>query len=209
MTTFRVLEGITPGPPTASANDSLPYTLGVEFTVSEPCTLTKIHIWQPSTGPISTADRTVGVWENTNGTNGDLMGTTELLSVSGSGWQTRTLTSPKSLVTGVRYVAGVFYPAGQYVATSNYFNSDIVSGPVTYLSNSNSFAGQMKFSTGSTFSFPGNTFNSANYWIDITVETGESLPLSGFVSHNGSEWVQAYGWAHNGANWVRATPAPL
>lgn len=169
ITTYRALSGLTP--PNGSSNDSDTYTLGVEFTVSAPCTLTQIHFWQPSSGTVSTATRTVGIWTNTSSTAGDLIGTTESLPVSGAGWQTKTFSTPKALVPGVVYTAGIFHPAGQYVSTSGFFSSTgVTSGPITYPSNSASMGGQMKFSTVTTeISFPGNTFNSSNYWIDLTV----------------------------------------
>lgn len=204
MPTYRVLQ--TETPPTASSNDPDPYTLGVEFVVSEACTLTQIHFWQPSSGTVSSVDRTVGVWENTNGTSGTLMGSTETLSVSGSGWQTKTLASPKTLAPGVVYVAGVFHPAGQYTATGAYFStSGVTSGPVTYVAQTASLAGQMKFSTVGSFSFPGNSFNATNYWIDITVDVQEVIVTnSKFVAHNGTEWVTTptKTWTHNGTAWI-------
>lgn len=204
MATYRVLALETP--PEASANDSTPIILGVEFTVSELCTLTEIRWWQPSTGTVSTLDRTVGLYTTTNGSSGTLVAGPESMPVAGSGWQTRVLDEPYDLVPGTVYTVAVHHSAGQYAATGGYFADDpAVAGPITFRDSTDAFVGNGKFAEGGSIAFPGVSFNSSNYWVDITVETQDAAPAR-FVVHDGDSWVPARGWAHSGTTWVETTP---
>lgn len=201
-------------PPTVAVGDTDACSLGVEFYVSEPAELTHIHFWQPATGSPSVVTRKVALYSTTTGLTGTQVVAPENLPVSGSGWQSHTLSSSFVLTPGTRYRAVVYHPGGQYVATSNYFSTGgpgygvglgvIYDSYLTLPSSTDALnSNQMSFIYGQPdIAFPTQTFNSGNYWIDITVK---KTALTGFVAHDGSEWVQAYGWAHNGTEWVQVS----
>ena len=74
-----------------------------------------------------------------------------------NGWQTLTFTGVK-LTKGLNYTAAVQLPAGHYAVTTNY------PWPAVGVSLTG-FAGTYKY--GSTVSFPSDSFNKANYFVDV------------------------------------------
>ncbi len=79
-----------------------------------------------------------------------------------SGWQTMNFPSAISVTAGTTYYASVTMNDGRYIATPNYFTSDITSGPLTAPA-----AGNGNYNTTGG-SFPSTiSGNSSNYWIDI------------------------------------------
>jgi hypothetical protein len=147
--------------------------MGVEFYVAADSSITKIHFWQPATNA-DTSTRTVGICTVSGGT----LIQSETLTVTGSGWQTKTLTNPVPVTAGVRYKAVVYHPAGRYVATSDYYSTgagstDLVAGTLTVPNQTNATApGQGTYNYATGVSFPASMYASTNYWVDVTVEAG-------------------------------------
>jgi len=66
------------------------------------------------------------------------------------------------------YVVSYFAPHGEYAFDANYFaNSGVTNGPLHALANSEDPGGNGVFHYGNTSSFPSQTFNAANYWVDV------------------------------------------
>ncbi len=57
-------------------------------------------------------------------------------------------------------------PTGFYSADSNYYASTLTNGPLTAPSSAAS-GGNGVYAYGSASSLPINTYNSANYWVDV------------------------------------------
>jgi hypothetical protein len=191
-------------PPPYAEGDSESYTLGVEFHVTAACTLTQIHFWQPETGGTSDT-RTVGAWSSSEWGTGDLL-TSQDYTPAGTGWQTITLTTPVSLAPGTTYVAGVQFPNGGYAATSYYFDGgqDVVNGPLVIPAIVNTAFGHQGLFTGSTgFNIPDDSFNSSNYWIDVTVEDSNPQPTlsPGVTVYDGTKWVNGEVKVWDGTQW--------
>jgi hypothetical protein len=83
-------------------------SVGVEFYVTVPATLTEIRWWQPTTGA-SVLNRTGALYlVSTTGQVSSIAAT----AVSGTGWQTLTFTTPVALTANTRYKAVVYHPGG-------------------------------------------------------------------------------------------------
>jgi hypothetical protein len=67
------------------------------------------------------------------------------------------------------YVASYHTTTGFYSVDTNYFSVDHASGILTAPASSTS-GGNGVFSYGAS-SFPTNTFNACNYWVDVIVLT--------------------------------------
>lgn len=166
-------------PPTAAVGDDSAITFGVEFTVSQSVALRQIGFFQATSNSPSTATRQVGLYSTTDGLTGTLLAGPFDLPVSGPGWTFHTLASPVTLNPGTVYRAAVLYPAGRWVQTVDFFatvgrstpSGNATAPPVaTALQNA-----QMSFTTGASLSFPTSTFDESNYWIDVVVDTPDSI----------------------------------
>jgi hypothetical protein len=179
VSTARAYAGVT-GPASAE-DDTSAVSLGLEFYTTANGTVTQIHFWQPATGG-STATRTVGIYAVSTGA---LVQASETLTVTGSGWQTKTLTTPVPITAFTRYKAVVYHPAGSYAATGAFYSTgpgaaNLVTGALIIPNNANSTLGQGTYNYATGISYPNGTFGSGNYWADVTVSTSGSASVTTF-----------------------------
>ena len=66
-----------------------------------------------------------------------------------------------TIPAGTTYVVSYHTNAGHYAVTSNGLSSAVTNGPLTALASGGVYA------YGSGNSFPRNTFNASNYWVDV------------------------------------------
>jgi hypothetical protein len=76
-----------------------------------------------------------------------------------------TFATPVSITAGTTYVAGYFAPAGHYSSTMNAFTSGFDNAPLHVVPNSTSANGVYAYSATSTF--PANSYQATNYWVDV------------------------------------------
>lgn len=104
-----------------------------------------------------------------------------------SGWQEVTFSSPQAVTANTTYVASVTMNDGRYIATTNYFTTNITNGPLTVPSSASS-GGNGVFST-TAGTFPTNGANTTNYWVDVSFigNQGSSPPVvNGVTPTDGS-----------------------
>ena len=175
-------------------------TSGISYTVAArdcPCTL-----WSPSITPVETASDDgnsveVGVSFQTDydgfitgirfykgagnigthighlwSSSGQLLGTVTFTGESNSGWQQANSSTPVPVSAGATYVASYLAPEGHYSADTGYFTASGVENPPLHAPNTPNGL----YAYGSGTSFPANTFNSTNYWVDVVFIPGESMP---------------------------------
>ena len=82
-----------------------------------------------------------------------------------SGWQEVSFSTPVSVTAGTTYIASVTMNDGRYIATNNYFTSEITNFPLRAPSSSSS-GGNGVFATNGG-DFPTSTSNASNYWVDV------------------------------------------
>jgi hypothetical protein len=103
---------------------------------------------------------------------GTLLASATSAMETASGWQTVMFTTPVTLTANTIYVAS-YHCSGLYSADNNYFTNSVVSGVLTAPSSASSGGnGVYVYGTGS--SFPTNTFNATNYWVDVIFTTAIS-----------------------------------
>src|SRR5262249_49104402 len=85
-----------------------------------------------------------------------------------SGWQQVNFATPVSIAANTTYIVSYFAPNGQYAFDANFFASTgITNGSLHALASSEDPGGNGVFKYGSSSSFPSQTFNAANYWVDL------------------------------------------
>jgi hypothetical protein len=146
----------TPG--TITAQDANSVELGVKFQVS---TAGKVLGFRFYKGPQNTGTHVGNLWSS----SGALLATATFTNESAFGWQQVYLSNPVTLNAGLTYVVS-YHTNGFYSVDSNYFATALTSGPLTAPTSAAS-GGNGVYAYGSSSSFPANTFNACNYWVDV------------------------------------------
>jgi VCBS repeat-containing protein len=154
-------------PAVVNTTDASAVELGVKFQTSTAGSVTGIRFYK---GSQDIGPHTGELWSST----GTLLATVTFTDESASGWQSAFFSNPVVLTPNVTYVAS-YHTSGHYSNTSNYFTTDVTSGPLTAQA-----AGNGLFGYSATTAFPTGTFASANFWVDVMFvpSTAEVPPVA-------------------------------
>jgi methionine-rich copper-binding protein CopC len=154
----NIFGNATPANP--SANDSNPVELGVKFRSEVAGTVTGLRFYK---GSGNTGTHVGHLWTST----GTLLATATFTGESATGWQQVTFSSPVSISANTTYVASYYAPNGGYALNAGYFlNGGADNAPLHALQDGvDGGNGVYRYGTGG--GFPGSTYNSANYWVDV------------------------------------------
>jgi hypothetical protein len=152
----------TPG--TVTVNDPNAVDLGIKFQASTNGTIAGIRFYK---GPQNTGTHIGDLWT----TSGNLLASATFTNETASGWQQVNFSSPVSITSGTTYIASYQTNVGEYSADNNYFANAVTNGPLTAPSSASS-GGNGVYAYGSSNLFPTNTFNAANYWVDVVFRPG-------------------------------------
>jgi hypothetical protein len=144
------------GAPTGAtdANDTSAVNLGLQFKASASGKVIGVRFYKYSD---NTGTHTGTLWSST----GTQLATGTFSNESASGWQELDFTTPVSITAGTTYVVSYHSNAGHYAVTGNGLASAVTNGPLTALASGGVYA----YGSGNTF--PKNTFNASNYWVDV------------------------------------------
>jgi hypothetical protein len=170
-------------PSSVTVNDPNAVELGVRFIASADGMITGLRFYK---GPENSGPHIADLWSS----NGTLLATATFSNETASGWQQVNFSSPVSITAGTTYIAS-YHTDGDYSADGGYFTNAVVSGDLTAPSSGNGV-----YAYGSTSSFPTNTFNASNYWVDVLYTKSNQQMVanndSGFaVNENGSITMSA------------------
>lgn len=135
--------------------------LGVKFRSSAAGYITGIRFYKILS---NTGTHTGSLWSS----SGTLLGTVTFTGETESGWQYAKFTNPILIAANTTYIASYFAPNGQYSATPAAFQTaGISNGNLTLLqSGVDGPNGLFKYGSGGVF--PDDSYNSTNYWVDVT-----------------------------------------
>jgi hypothetical protein len=157
-----------PGTPAVAEGD--PVELGVRFQPAVDGWITGIRFYK---GEGNTGTHTGSLWDST----GRRIKTGTFGNESASGWQTLTFNSPVKVDEGTTYVASYYAPSGNYAADSWWFTRDWTNGPLTGLrsaAGAGNGNGLFKYANGG--GFPNESFDAANYYVDVNFVVSSELP---------------------------------
>ncbi len=158
-----ILDVTTPTVP--DGGDASSVEVGVKFTASVNGSVTGVRFYKSSA---NIGTHIGSLWTS----NGTLLATGTFSGESATGWQTLTFSSPVGITVGSTYVAGYFAPSGHYTFSGAAFSSAVTNGPLTAVANGTSPNGVYSYTGTSTF--PSQSFNAANYWVDVLFQPGGS-----------------------------------
>ncbi len=150
--------------------------LGVKFTATNNGSITGIRFFKV---PDNTGTHTATLWSST----GTALATGTFTSEPTQGWAELHFSSPVPITAGTTYVASYHTSAWHYADSPNGLSSPVVNGPLTALANGGVYA------YGSSSTFPSNSVNAANYWVDVvyTTPSGVFTPtVTGVTPASGS-----------------------
>ncbi|GAA0485334.1 hypothetical protein Ade02nite_08800 [Paractinoplanes deccanensis] len=151
-------------PAVPSDSDTAAVEVGVKFRADTDGFVTGVRFYK---GTANTGTHVGHLWSAT-GTN---LGTVTFTGETASGWQTATFAAPIAISANTTYVASYYAPNGRYASDDGAFASaGADNAPLRALRDGEDGAnGVYRYGTGG--GFPTNTWQSANYWVDVVFDT--------------------------------------
>ncbi len=163
-------------PSVIDSSDGTPVELGVKFRVDTAGFVTALRFYKAAT---NVGTHVGHIWTS----SGASLGSATFTSETASGWQQVTFATPILLAANTTYIASYFAPSGHYSVDSNFFATKGADNPplhalATGVDGSN---GVFAYTTNSP-TFPSNSFNSSNYWVDVLFSPLQPHGLSGNIA---------------------------
>ena len=144
--------------------------LGVKFKSDVAGIITGIRFYK---AVANTGAHTGNLWTIT----GTLLAKATFSNETASGWQQALFTTPVVIVSNTVYVASYHADNGHYSCDLNYFTGKgMDNSPLHALANG-VVGGNGVYAYGTSSVFPNQTWNAANYWVDVVFQPVQSAPL--------------------------------
>ena len=152
----------TPARITDSDNGAV--ELGVKFKSGIDGEVSSLYFYK---GPQNDGPHIGKLWT----TSGDVLVSVAFGSETAQGWQRVDLDRPLQIGAGETYIASYHAPEGHFSVDEGFFNQPAVNGPLTGITS--------LYAYGGPGSFPVSTYNSRNYWVDLTLEATKATHTGG------------------------------
>ena len=147
-------------------NESSSIEVGLRFQSDASGFITGFRFYK---GLENTGNHVGSLWTNT----GTLLARATFASETASGWQQVDLPTPVAITANTPYVVSYHANTGHYAATAGYFAVGFDNSPLHALRDGlNGSNGLYRYNTIS--SFPYDSYNSTNYWVDVVFSTTAS-----------------------------------
>jgi hypothetical protein len=169
-TGFYSLFSTSTVPGTVTVNDANPVELGVKFSAAAAGKIIGMRFYK---GPQNTGAHTAELWNPT----GSLLASATFPNETASGWQTVIFANPVAIAANTTYTAS-YHGNGNYSADGNFFAGVYTNGPLSAPASA-AAGGNGVYAYSNSVSFPSNTYNAQNYWVDVlfTPAAGASAPV--------------------------------
>jgi hypothetical protein len=142
-------------PAVADVGPDASVELGVRFRADADGHVTGIRFYKSVS---NTGTHIANLWSST----GTLLATATFTNETPSGWQQVDFPTPIAVTANTTYVASYHTDGGHYSATPNHFGDLGLDNAPLHVPVS---GGVYAYGTQSVF--PSNTYNGANYWVDV------------------------------------------
>ena len=139
--------------------------LGVKFRSDVNGKIAGIRFYKAAA---NTGTHVGNLWSST----GTKLATATFSGETRSGWQQVNFSTPVAITSNTVYVASYHPQGGHYSCDQNYFSSRGVDKPPLHAPANGVSAGSGVYAYGSTSAFPTQTWNAANYWVDVVFAPG-------------------------------------
>ncbi|HKN97898.1 MAG TPA: DUF4082 domain-containing protein [Pseudonocardiaceae bacterium] len=152
-------------PAIADSGDASAVTVGTKVRFDSRGEVTGIRFYK---GPNNTGTHTGSLYSSA----GTLLASGTFTNETASGWQTLNFASPVNVNANTTYVVAYFAPNGHYSATPGYFANNTATYNQLHAIADGVDGGNGVYSYGATRTFPANTYNANNYWVDVLWQPG-------------------------------------
>ncbi|MDF2388987.1 DUF4082 domain-containing protein, partial [Nostoc ellipsosporum NOK] len=150
-------------PTNPSISDPNAVELGVKFRSDIDGFITGVRFYK---GSGNTGTHIGNLWSS----DGTQLATATFSNETASGWQQVNFSSPVAISANTVYVASYHTSVGNYAADSGFFAGAGVDNPPLHLLRDGESGGNGVYNYGAS-SFPNNTFQASNYWVDVVFVT--------------------------------------
>lgn len=168
---FTIFGLATPG--TVDSGDGGSVELGVKFRSDTVGVVEGIRFYKSAA---NTGTHVGALWT----ANGALIAQVAFSDETASGWQEARFASPIPIEPETTYVASYFAPNGHYSVNGPSLTTGVDNPPLHALAGS--AGGNGVFAYGSSPSFPSQTFQASNYWVDVLFAPTAPPDLPGQVT---------------------------
>lgn len=123
-------------------------------------------------GPANTGTHIGNLWTST----GTPLASATFTGETATGWQQVNFATPVPITANTMYVASYHTDVGGFAADAFYFNTSFYNAPLRALADGSS-GGNGVYQYGPS-SFPTNSFNANNYWVDVVFSTTAALTMT-------------------------------
>jgi hypothetical protein len=158
-------------PDPTTHNDTSPVEVGMKFQSDVAGYITGVRFYK---GLNNTGTHTGSLWSR----DGKQLASVTFTNETPSGWQQARFSSPVRILANTTYVVSYYAPNGAYTATANFFKTGTNrGGPLRALADGiDGPNGLFIYAAGG--GFPTETFNAANYWVDVVFSVPNGTPHS-------------------------------
>jgi hypothetical protein len=146
-------------PAIADAGDGGSVQLGVKFQAGTFGVATGVRFYKSAA---NTGTHIGSLWD----ADGTRLAQATFTNETASGWQQVRFSAPVALTAGQVYVVSYSAPNGHYSVNMPGFSTAVTRGSLTAFGNGTTPNGTYVYGSGS--SFPDQSFNASNYWVDVT-----------------------------------------
>ncbi len=118
-------------------------------------------------GPANTGIHVGSLWQ----ADGTLLAGVTFQNETASGWQEQALASPVPVVANTSYIVSYHAPNGGYAQDTAFFASAGFDAPPLRALADGEDGPNGVYAYGASSQFPGFTYLSANYWVDVVFDT--------------------------------------
>ncbi len=173
-------------PGTADSGPDSAVELGVKFRSDVAGTITGIRFYK---GSGNTGTHVGNLWSS----SGTKLASVTFSGETTSGWQQANFSTPLSITANTVYVASYNTTVGHYADDQNYFATTGVDNPPLHALQNGVSGGNGVYAYGSTSSFPNQTWNTSNYWVDVVFSSGSAPPLQSIAVTPANPTIQTGG----------------
>jgi uncharacterized protein YjdB len=156
-------------PANVDSGAGLSVEVGVKFTSSSNGTITGLRFYKSSA---NTGTHVGNLWSST----GIMLATATFSNETASGWQQVNFSPAVAITANTVYVASYHTTVGHFSADQGFFATGVNNPPLQALSNAVG-GGDGVYAYGSSSTFPGSSYNSTNYWVDVVFSQTTQAPL--------------------------------
>jgi hypothetical protein len=154
---------VTTVPGTVDSGPDNSVELGVKFRSDSSGNITGIRFYKAST---NTGTHVANLWTIT----GTKLATATFTNETASGWQQVSFSSPVAITANTVYVASYHTTTGHYSDDLNYFSGKGMDSPPLHALADGVSGFNGVYAYGSTSSFPNQSWNTSNYWVDVVFQ---------------------------------------